>query len=704
MRKLIAPIVALVITFSAGLAQDKRPQQESDEVLRITTALVQTDAVVVDKDDQIVSDLKLEDFELYENGKKQQVKFMEFVSTDAGRRTEGDRPAALPPGAEIPRDLSANELKRVIAFVVDDLTIPFEDMASVRKMLSDFVNNDMRDGDLVAIVRTVGGKGLLQQFTSDRQLLRRAIAMLTVSTNPYMAYNNPAPERQTTIPTLGGNSEGGDSNTNFDEMGLTNLNDPNDEHQRLFRGLMTLSTADFIIGSLKEIPGRKSLVLISGGIPIFETGDAGSSYSNTSYMLNQLTDHAVRAGVVVNTMDPRGLRASAGVASFTETPGRSALGGAPDPTFGRGGGSDEMFGLPLAGAAEHLGLATVANATGGVSVVNTNNFKGGLDKILTRSRGYYMLAYTPSDKFDNKFRKVEIKVKRSDVKVYSHRGYVARNEGSSAPKTKEETIALAAKSPIAKRELEVSENIGLKPSPARNTMGLDINIAIDPHKLTFTQSADGKYETSFDVVGFVYDQLGRARGGFSETINTSLTPEKYQEVMKTALTYSANTELPPGYFQIRTVVRETSTGNLGTVARYLEIPDLTKGRLTMSSVFLFAANPADNKAAPTPLFAIRQLSRKQDLRYAAMAYNVKSSGGASKLTAKIIISQGSNVLYQEPDAPVAVNGASPGTKIGQIALAKVPTGRYVLTVIFTDQLADKKNQTVGRSVDFTVIP
>ena len=69
----------------------------------------------------------------------------------------------------------------------------------------------------------------------------------------------------------------------------------------------------------------------------------------------------------------------------------------------------------------------MASATGGISVVNTNEFKTGLDKILAHS-SYYLLAYTPVDKFDNKFRKLEVKVKRSGARVYTHRGYVARED------------------------------------------------------------------------------------------------------------------------------------------------------------------------------------------------------------------------------------------------------------------------------------
>ena len=723
MRKALALLLLCLVPYT-GVAQTPAPkpstqQPQDEEVVRITSALVQTDVVVTDKSDRLVPDLKLSDFEVYENGKRQDLKFMEFVGLDTGVRAEGARPdASLPESARAAeRELSAKDVRRVIAFVVDDLTIPYQDLATVRQILNDFVDHKMRDGDLVAIVRVIGGKGLLQQLTSDRQLLRRAIAELNVATNPFMLYNNPAEARQTSRPQLigTGDSGGGQDVLNFEDLGLQDFSDPNSETQRLYRGLFSLSTADYVIDSMKELPGRKTMVLISGGIPIFETNAAGSLFSNVTYLINQLTDRAARAGVVINTMDPRGLKASPGVASFDTTPGRSALGGPADPSFGRGGssagradlngmlpGGDDPFGAPLSGAEEHVSLATLSDRTGGVSVVNANNFRDGLDRALGRSAGYYILAYSPSEKFDNKFRKIEVKVKRDGLKVYAHQGYFARSEAASAPLTKEQALLAAAKSPLARRDVDLSANLVLKPSPATNKTALDIHMLIDPHGLNFKQGDDGKYRTSFDVVGFVYDQLGKLRGGFSETVSPVLTSDEYKRVLASGFIYSASTELPHGYFQFRGVVRETETGSTGTLSKYLEVPDLSTGRLALSSLFLFAADPAQPKGTPTPLLAVRQVSRKQDLRYAALIYNAKTSGGKSELRSQVIISQNGKILYREPEQAVTGTG-SPITKIGQIGVSGVAPGRYVLTLVVTDPLADKKAQTVARSIDFNVV-
>src|SRR5207244_5232865 len=118
--KRIAPLMlSVVMAFSVvaaqtpGTPQKPQPQIAPEDIIRITTSLVQTDVVVTDKNEEIIPDLKLEDFELYDNGKKQDVKFMEFVSTESPSRAEGER-SALPRYVE-PRNsgISANDLKRV---------------------------------------------------------------------------------------------------------------------------------------------------------------------------------------------------------------------------------------------------------------------------------------------------------------------------------------------------------------------------------------------------------------------------------------------------------------------------------------------------------------------------------------------------------------------------------------------------------------
>jgi VWFA-related protein len=710
MRRISALLLVAALWLCNVIAQtpgsQQRPPQEitQENTIRISTELVQTDVVVMDKNEQPVPGLKLEDFELYENGRKQELHFMEFVSVDSPRRSEDSANLAkVAPGVDVtvPRDLTAKELRRVMAFVVDDVTIPSEDMSRVRQMLLDFVDNKMQEGDLVAIVRTVGGRGLLEQFTADRQILRRAISQLGVrSIPPHLAFSAddsgrvapPSPLADTTA------TETLASNTDFEG--------PSEGTNQVPRAMLALSVSNYIIDSLRQIPGRKSLVLLSGGLPLFDLTRSGSYISDIGRLFRIVTDNATRSGVVINTMDVRGLQATGVVAKFQDTPGRSALGGG---TFAGGDVSTVGRGYDPAllgekSLTEQLTLRELAGRTGGAAVVNTNNFGSGLDKILNRSRAYYRLAYRPSEPFDNKFHKVTIKVKRGGLDTYSAEGYFAREDKSAASLSKEEEIVKAAISPLAKRDLDMAAELQYRFLPT-NQAQLDINTFIDARKLQFTRSDDGKHRASFDVAGFVFDQVGRNRGGISQTINAELSDEEYQRAIAHGLSYTASTEAPPGYYQVRLVVREVITGKVGSVSRYFEIPDLSNKQLTMSSIMLYGIDPSRADKNPQQLAATRVISRKQELRYAVVVYNPKLDNNKPHAKSQLMISQGGKLLFKEQEQPVQTPGTAAGQfiKLGQIGLSKVAPGRYVLTLVVTDPLADKKRQIVSRSVDFTVV-
>ncbi|MCU1264004.1 MAG: hypothetical protein JWM21_322 [Acidobacteria bacterium] len=730
MRLMIATLLVLALCAPVVLTQTpQKPQKREqepvpDDIIRITTELVQTDVFVTDKNEKIISDLTINDFKIFENGKRQEVKFMQFVSPEAAPRIEGVvSVAGRPVDSDVSRNLTAGEVHRVLAFVVDDLTIPFEDVISVRNLLTDFVDNRMREGDLVAIVRVVGGNGLLQQFTSDKRILRRAIERITPQLNPYSAFNNLPSDQQTNTQRLQAAETDSTSPANFPAEAIsesnTNLDESSDGVTRGLRALATLSVAAEMTNNMKALSGRKSLVLISGGLPLSESRpnqitiggvpvsvmETRSYLTNVTTLLRQLIDRASRAGVVINTMDIRGLKASRGVALFTD-PGNEAtshLGGGGPTGSGRLPNMATFDNLALDTLSGHQGLQALAESTGGVSVINTSNFREGLDKVLARS-SYYLLAYTPTEPFDNKYHKLEIKVSRPGAKVYSREGYFATPDApAGAQMTKEQAILKAARSPLAKREVEIAGRLQYRFLP-ENAAEVDINLLINANNLEFTQGGDGKYLSTFDVVGFLVNSLGKSQGGFSQTVTTNLSPEDYKRALTSGVSFTGHAQLPPGSYQLRVVVR-TENGRLGSMAQYLEVPDLSKKNLTASSIFLYAVDPTQGaNAKPQPLTALRQLPRKQDLRYAAVIYFPKVTDGKTQIRSQVIVSRGDKVIFQEPDQPVtAVVQNDQAVKIGQLGLGKAQPGRYVLTLVVKEPMGNKKERTIVRSVDFNLV-
>jgi VWFA-related protein len=733
MKKLFTTCLTAILLFSISRAQipsttPPAQQQEpaADDVVRISTSLVQTDLVVTDKDGRVIPDLKVDEFKVFENGKRQDVKFLEFVSTDAGPRIEGDMVVGGKPiDPEIAKNLSSRDLRRVFAFVVDDLTIPFDDVVTVRQMLTNFVDTKMREGDLVAIIRVVGGSGLLQQFTSDRTILRKAISKITPQLHPFSAFNNiPADQHINTQALQAAETDGAGFPAEAISASNTNLDTSNEGINRGFRALLTLQVASDVTTSLKGLPGRKNLVLISGGLPLSESApteinttidnlpitimETKDYLGNAGYLLRQLLDKASRAGVVINAMDIRGLKGSRGVSKFTD-PGNEASSGlfggsTPRSGFGRTANMAEFDNQALDTLSGHLGLAALAESTGGVSVLNTNDFDAGMDRILSRS-SYYLLAYAPTQAFDKKYHKLEIKVTRPGAKVYSREGYFAIPDPTPiGPLTKEQAIFKAVMSPLAKRDVEIAGRLQYRFVPDAGAE-LDINMLVNANNLSFKES-DGKHRATFDIVGFIANSQGKSAGGFSQTVTATLSPADYQRSLTTGLSYTAHAQLPPGSFQLRAVVRDTESGRLGSMSQYLEIPDLSKNHLTASSVFLYAIDitPGTN-AKPNPLTALRQLPRKEDLRYAVVVYNPKATNtGQTQLRSQLVVSRDGKIIYQEPESEVSGTlQAGQIVKIGQLGLGKAQPGRYVLTMVITDPQAKKEERTITRSVDFYLV-
>src|SRR6185295_19382353 len=311
----------ILVAFVTAFTQSASQKPPDDQVIRIGVDLVQIDVVVTDRSGKVARGLSKNDFELYENGRKQLTSFFEFVETGKGRSHSTPEKARASDATPSPRTPGGADLKRIFAFVVDDLTIGYEDLVYVRQMLGNFVESEMQPGDLVAIVRTVGGKGLLQQFTTDKDLLRRAVAALTPVSHQYSAFNNPDLPVLTPQQTPGGNIQV--KGTADQDSGLPNIESQLDDTNRALRAFMSLGTAGFVVDSMRELPGRKSLVLISGGLPLLSSS-SGTESTSISNFLNALTDRATRASVAINTMDIRGLKSFSGVAGFDDTPARGA--------------------------------------------------------------------------------------------------------------------------------------------------------------------------------------------------------------------------------------------------------------------------------------------------------------------------------------------------------------------------------------------
>jgi VWFA-related protein len=163
------------------------PRLEERDVVSVSTNLVQVDATVLDKDGNIVTGLTADDFEIYENNKKQPITNFSSVELQRDKLSvttitpkSNKKAPTVPP---MPTTLRRDQVRRTVALVVDDLGLSFGSVDSVRSALKKFVDEQMQPGDVVAIIRTGSGVGVLQQFTSDKRVLYAAIKRVRWSNN-----------------------------------------------------------------------------------------------------------------------------------------------------------------------------------------------------------------------------------------------------------------------------------------------------------------------------------------------------------------------------------------------------------------------------------------------------------------------------------------------------------------------------------------
>src|SRR5690349_7381927 len=346
--------------------EQKKPQAEGEDVVRITTNLVQVDAVVTDKNGKIVTDLQPNEIEIYEDGHKQKITNFSYYVADSTPTVANGKQVATKPDKNTPFTpptiLKPEDVRRTIALVVDDLGLSFESTYYVRQALKKFVDQQMQPGDLVAIIRTSGGMGALQQFTSDKRQLYAAIDRVKYNAVGRGGMSAFAPIESSTINDPNVADDANTAQADFDQF-----------REDVF-AVGTLGALNYVIRGLRELPGRKSILLLSDGIKIFNRDDPSRSDRVLS-ALQKLTDLANRASVVIYTMDARGLQ-TLSITAADNVSGMSAQ-QVEDQLSNR---RSDFF-------ESQNGLNYLAQQTGGLAIRNTNDLSRGIKRVLEDQRG-----------------------------------------------------------------------------------------------------------------------------------------------------------------------------------------------------------------------------------------------------------------------------------------------------------------------------
>ena len=712
-RFVCSVLTVLVLLLAPASGQERRKSAEqSEEVVRVRSELVQTDVTVLDKRGRFVDGLKPEQFELKVDGRDVPVSFFERVV--AGSASEAAQLAAAAPHeaeatakTESKRALPPSPARgRVIFFFGDDVHLAGDSLARARKSLTRFVEEQMVEGDLVAVVSASGQVGFLQQLTDNKAVLRAAIARLT-SRRESDSYSNKVYMSEVDANRIQNHRDRElfaylvEATANEYQMGpetaalivrdrvrQINMNTRMAE-SRTLAGLMGL------MRSSAPLAGRKLVFFISDGFVI------DYKKSNGPDVMRLVTEEAARVGAVVYSLDARGT-----IGQPTTDASRTDYPEFDNRTSGRDFFDEKMSREPL---------ETLAADTGGRAFLDNNAFNEAFAQAVAESSDYYLIAWRPDTELQRAGRsRVEITVRgRPDLRVQLRRRYfvapseknaatveksaatVEKKSGASAAPSVEDEMRSALASLYPRRELPLALSVGYLDAPQKGTV-LAASMQLDGEMLDFGEQGEG---AQVDILGIALDDRG-SFATFKQVL--SVTRDALEKSGGRFVQWSQQLQLPPGLYQVRVAARDRRSGRTGSQSQWVEIPAASPGTVSLSSVFL--ASPKAGGAQSAPVNVTRRFARGARLRFQSFVYGASTGETSADLSAAAsVVRDGATVLALPPrglskDAAAAVDPSRIPFS-GELSLEGLPAGRYVLRVSASDA---RTKSSATQQTEFTI--
>jgi VWFA-related protein len=664
---------------------------------KVEVEYVEVDAIVTDKQGNVVRDLTRDDFEVYEGGKRQRIDLFSFIDVPV-ERAEKPVYAAAPIVPDVQTNVSLPQ-GRIFVLVLDDLhTYPARTL-QVRRAARRFIEQNLGANDLVAVVHASGRADAGQDFTGNKQLLLAAVdkfmgkKLRSETLNRIDEYN-----RQVTS-TGRPLAEGG------------KIQDP-EEMERAYNARSMLDTIGNIAQLLSGVRGRrKAMVLFSEGVDYniydpFSNRDASTVLDD----FRQAIGRATRANVAVYGVDPRGLG------------GLSDEGMEISPPTD----ADPMLGLSTTALSQELlrsqdSLRVLSDETGGFAVVNTNDFANAFDRIMRDQSSYYVLAYYPAnDKRDGRYRKIEVKVNRPGLEVRARKGWVAPKGKPEAPAAIDASTGTspglreALSSPLPEAGLPMAVQAAAFKGPAPNA-SVVVAVEFGSERFKYTEQ-NAVFTDTLELSLAAVDVTGKIRGGDRTNVELKLRPDTRQAVENFGFRMMSRFDLPPGRYQLRVGGRAATTESVGTVYYDLEVPDFSKEPFSMSGLVLTSAmaslTPTGRgddelkKALPAHPTTRRDFRGDDTIALFAEVYdNQAASPHRVDISTTLRNADDGRVLFTTEDerSSEELGGARGGYGYtARVPLKEIPPGVYVLRVEAKSRLSGSK--PAARDVQIRVWP
>ncbi|MDE2664910.1 MAG: VWA domain-containing protein [Acidobacteriota bacterium] len=576
----LAAALALIPATAATQPQETekvRGQSSSGFTLKVPVEVVVVNAIVTDRDGKPITDLTADDFEVFENRKKQTI---QSFSQEIYQNPQSSLTWGSAVGAEEPVPEASPEKPRLLSLVIDDLTYPPTGMLRrTIQAVRGFVERGLRAQNHISIM--TASRGYFVPFTQDRELLLAEIDRIYKKLDFTPSMNRPgcvsmtdaqAEDIHVVSPTPGSRAfdvamaEAEECGVGSSENGLgggsIGLGSPQQvvenyvrtvalQHLSLKKG-RTRRLLDVLRGhirSLGPVEAQKSLILLSGGF----------LHRALRYDLERLVDMALKTGTIFNTIRATGLETSPMNDVSKDVTVNSIL--------------RLEKALLVAEDRRQKGIALdyLARATGGTYFKDNNDLVAGLRKVVDQQFSYYILSYaTPPKKPDGRYYRLRVRVSRPGVRVTHREGFYAPKERLSPEEQKKKEMLEAMRAPTNLREIPL-QMFYHGSRLHGDTYRLELVTRLGFEDLPFLVE-EGKRINRINLAVVAFDAQEKYVGGDEKAWNFKLSDSSYQTLLKSGLTSKVVLEVPAGRYQVKVAARENLNAGLGSLRRTVEVP------------------------------------------------------------------------------------------------------------------------------------
>jgi VWFA-related protein len=642
--------------------------QPADLRVKINVDLVQVDAVVTDHEGKRVRGLTSSDFEVLLDGRPQTMNRFSYIASSPklSSRTAPEGNGAQSSANHAPSArIFPQDPRRTIVIFVDDLSLAAESIPFVRKGVRQAIGEQVSTGDLVAIFRASAGLGALQDFTASKQLLLAAADQIKWA--PF------GRGTQSAYAPVGIHPEGPASESSARQSTLYEQDTT----------LTVLSSLQRVVRAACELPGKKSVVILSDHLPVWGSSDEKPS-DQIVRSLQRVEDLANRNSVTFYGIDTRGLSSLTAQAA-DRIRNTNASG---DPAFAAMGERREDY------KRGQEGLLELSGATGGFLVPESNSISSSLARVLADQEDYYLLGFTPPTGIFVQqttgapaFHRISVRMTRAGLHVRSRSGFLTGDRDSDAPGGLLATLG----SPFQQSGL----HLRLQPiflAGRKNEIFIENLLVFQAKDFSYS----GEPANRVAVVTLMlraFDAGGNAMpGGIDQTLKISLDEQGFGRAQKYGLVYTTIVRVPKaGPYQIRAVCRDEGTGNIGSVSELVLIQDTRRTGLALSGVVL--PDPGVKLDDVVPARSSLAYHPGASVPFSLEVFEVHPESARSLKIQTSLFRDGALIL----EGQVKTLGVTRGRAFGRILAKsdltipdKLESGEYDMQVEVTEELSGSK--------------